>query len=145
MSEQKHTPEPWSIGRYDEISASTSDNFGGRINLVGVSTPITAGPDMDEAKANARRIVACVNACAGINTENLEQNKPLLSGLRSLNDRIRNAERQRDQLLAALKEARRWLNGDSWRNGNLSERKCWEEFTTLIDETIAAAEGGNQS
>lgn len=55
-----------------------------------------------DMEANARRIVACVNACSGISTENLEQNNPIAEGLRNLNQLLRTAEAQRDALLVAL-------------------------------------------
>ena len=51
---------------------------------------------------NARRIVACVNACAGIDTELLEiiaDNDKTLAGV------IANVEKQRDELLAELEKA----------------------------------------
>lgn len=54
--------------------------------------------DCDEIYANARRIVACVNACEGIPTEVLE------SGPHRIIQRYAAAERQRDELLAALKD-----------------------------------------
>lgn len=51
--------------------------------------------------ADAIRISACVTACEGISTENLVNNVPLKQGLTGLNQRIRDAETQRDELLAA--------------------------------------------
>lgn len=53
MSE--HTKGPWFFDG-DEITANCV-----RIPLVGVSLPMTDGPWMDEARANARRIVLAVN------------------------------------------------------------------------------------
>jgi len=50
--------------------------------------------------ADASRIADCVNACEGISTENLVNNVPLKQGLAGLNKRIRDAETQRDELLA---------------------------------------------
>jgi hypothetical protein len=63
-----HTSEPWA---FDESNLSAVG--GGRIMLIGISTPMTAGSALDEARANARRIVACVNALAGIDTDELER------------------------------------------------------------------------
>lgn len=59
MSE--YTKEPWSLDKYENILAGEDV-----LLLGGIRTPMTAGPSMDEARANARRIVACVNACDGI-------------------------------------------------------------------------------
>ena len=64
-----HTKEPWEAkadpsyyGIVSEIYAM--DKF--IASLGGVCSP-------DEVEANARRIVACVNACAGITNEVLEK------------------------------------------------------------------------
>ena len=54
----------------------------------------------DELKANARRIVACVNACEGISTENLEDNKPIIELANDYNAVLK----QRDMLLDVLKQ-----------------------------------------
>ncbi len=54
----------------------------------------------DEQQANAFRIIAAVNACAGIPTGNLEAGGALETIIK-----------ERDELLAALKEARGYLGG----------------------------------
>lgn len=119
MSDIKHTAEPWEIskigttGQYREITA----NFGRFSGMVAT----VYGPDCD---ADARRIVACVNACAGLSTDKLEAEA---SNLREwldqlFLDRVDMAERnlelkaQRDELLAAL--------------------KCHQEQTRPIQQTI---------
>lgn len=63
---------------------------------------IVGGSTNSFNKSNKERIVACVNACEGISTENLTNNLPLKQGLSGLNQRIRDAESQRDSLLDAL-------------------------------------------
>lgn len=93
----QHTKEPWN-GKNIPLTASALERAG--FYIVFTNNPATK----DEAEANARRIVACVNAFAGISTENIEENKPLAEVLRWLNERIRMAEQQRDKLLAALTE-----------------------------------------
>jgi hypothetical protein len=55
----------------------------------------------EELEANARRIVACVNACAGISTENLEENLPV----KELALRYNAALKQRDELLQSFNQA----------------------------------------
>lgn len=71
----EHTREPWRVGKCSasmgvvvsdepvpEINGSDAvDYYGGHL----VAESVTP--------ANARRIVACVNACAGISTEELER------------------------------------------------------------------------
>lgn len=84
----KHTPEPWQTGREDMQSFNgmtgqpfssiyrqaedgrmpmTPDGFGG-LSRVPLCIARVEGDNIsrDEEKANARRIVACVNACAGM-------------------------------------------------------------------------------
>ncbi len=58
----------------------------------------------EQQHENARRIVACVNACTGLTTENLEDNKPLKDGLHGLNQGIRDTKAQRDELAALLRD-----------------------------------------
>lgn len=52
----------------------------------------------------ARRIVACVNACAGLDTALLENITMLGDTLKDRIDVLRNEANQRDQLLAALEQ-----------------------------------------
>ena len=56
--------------------------------------------DHDERKANARRLVACWNACDGISTESLEM-AAALGGLRDVSPGAA-VFSQRDELLEAL-------------------------------------------
>ena len=68
MSENKHTPEPW---RTDEECGFPQDIHDSKGNLF-----LRCGSDFDNeiyGEANARRIVACVNACAGISQQYLEE------------------------------------------------------------------------
>ncbi|MCR4451106.1 hypothetical protein [Aeromonas veronii] len=72
----KHTPEPWHLPPGDMIFVS---KVGGK-GYVAKMMPLGAPRDRkglptdisDEMCANARRIVACVNACAGVDTDLLE-------------------------------------------------------------------------
>ncbi len=57
----------------------------------------------DERMANARRIVACVNACEGISAEVL-QAMPFSAAVAEESRRYREAVAQRDELLAALED-----------------------------------------
>lgn len=61
-----HTPEPWRIGTPPPNGEQTIGNEKGLMVAVA-----TTGHGVS-AEANARRIVACVNACAGIPTDDLE-------------------------------------------------------------------------
>lgn len=89
MSE--HTKEPWMAWK------DGSDRI-----LFGPSTNYTAGQcfpqEVDSCEANARRIVACVNACAGISTEDLEI---ITYGGETMNIYFDRINQQRDELVAA--------------------------------------------
>jgi len=84
----------------------------------------------DISEANARRLVACWNACEGIPTEILEDQQS--SGLIAAEP----------DLLEALKDCKRWHQGDNWRDSSTSEqRAAWEAHNDLIDSAIAKATG----
>lgn len=81
MAANPHTPEPWTfqgIGLNYDLTARaslTAAYVGVRIAKVfSANKPLGFGdsPPREIAEANARRIVAAINACAGISTEALE-------------------------------------------------------------------------
>ncbi|WP_406850092.1 hypothetical protein [Chromobacterium phragmitis] len=89
----EHTKEPWRAdGRY--ILPAGADH-----HTVAIASARSYGEDGTDAErdANARRIVACVNALAHISTEQLESGEMLHVG-----QALADVTRQRDQLLAAL-------------------------------------------
>lgn len=115
-----HTKEPWRV---------TADGFIASGGFVPIRTPFRegafkAGPGRSDHSdelldANARRIVACVNACEGIDTDLIE---PRMLGDQiaakmavikkcdrlntenaALNDYCATVEQQRDRLLSVLK------------------------------------------
>ncbi|QHF00529.1 hypothetical protein LCG56_27500 (plasmid) [Pseudomonas cannabina pv. alisalensis] len=97
MSE--HTKEPWKIG-YSPDQCITV--IGTRSDLAWVFNPAAGLKDTSrshaEDEANARRIVACVNACQGLDTGDLEA-----TGLVSaVGYQLIDLAKQRDRLLAAL-------------------------------------------
>ncbi len=97
MSEQ-HTPTPWGFSRDDENGVEfniTSDKW-----YVAVCCD---EPGNGTSQSNARRVVACVNACAGIPTDDLEQCPS--GGLFHIADHANELVKQRDELLAALEKA----------------------------------------
>lgn len=69
----EHTAEPWAATRTKIMGGTSCEVVLARVNrwLVQIS-PGVLGIDGRTARANARRIVACVNACRGIPTEVLE-------------------------------------------------------------------------
>lgn len=102
MSENKHTPEPWHLcevenetGRIKHLVPVDAEKMSLLTIVENYQATFAAIYNDDDA----RRIVACVNACAEIDTELLEiiaDNDKTLAGV------IANIEKQRDELLAAL-------------------------------------------
>ena len=101
MSENKHTPEPWHLcevenetGRIKHLVPVDSEKMS-LLTIVENDQATFAAIYKDE---DARRIVACVNACAGIPTYQLTAENDNPTNLGEVIDAIRN---QRDELLAA--------------------------------------------
>lgn len=127
-----HTPEPWRLGRlshildYDRVLETVGphqivvDNEFGPYVLADCNMNFK-----DDAIANARRIVACVNACAGVPLEWLESgldgcvqgvreerdqyqsdNVTLRTAIQTQAEEAAKLMAQRDELLAAAKNLR---------------------------------------
>ena len=115
-----HTNEPWHVGESD---------FTGTDILCADEEQIASV----EIEANARRIVACVNACAGIPTEALED-----GSARAERDQLREMtggtfyeiKKQRDELMKALEHQCEVLN----RNG-YSTNKAQEAIARVKGES----------
>lgn len=108
-----HTKEPWT-GKVDgKYNSNHSWYFDNESSSVATAAPIWAGGkpvafavatghNLDELVANASRIVACVNACAGISDDELANGvMPKSFSARVVIPRITN---ERDEMLAALKD-----------------------------------------
>ncbi len=120
----KHTPEPWVLKPNGVINAGEAFQYArgsGQCQIVSVTIRQRAPDDVntsDERDANAARIVACVNACAGMDDPAAE-----IAGMRldmQAHDRMRekatgyldrgdamsadikSLTAQRDELLSAL-------------------------------------------
>ena len=104
-----HTKAPWSWQAESENLAylveSDDATIIARLSADDVSN------NFSRVVANTRRIVACVNACEGISTENLEDNKPIIelandynAALKQLDVFAELAAFHRDARLGALKE-----------------------------------------
>lgn len=91
MVDVMHTPEPWLVDK-DENGIYIVESDGNRA----IAKVLHGRKDAD---AVARRIVACVNACRGVKTENLE-----ITGILHLacGNEWDTVTEQRDQLLSAL-------------------------------------------
>lgn len=104
-----HTPEPWHIvGTSIHDRLTEFDASGARIGSTPNQIAETYSTPFQTAESNARHIVACVNACAGIPTADLEnsqsrQNEQLTGYGKACAER----DRLRDinaELLAALRD-----------------------------------------
>ena len=85
-----HTKEPWHVANGNQIR-SERDQIARAWMMRG-----------GEGKENARRIVACVNACAGIPNEVL-MTVGAFGGF-GRDDMVRHVTKQRDELLAVLEK-----------------------------------------
>ena len=85
-----HTPEPWN-GKEIRISIPEMERLNVSVAFTGRGI---------ESDANARRIVACVNALAGVPTEWLE--KFSVDGSENVAQENARLTKQRDELLEAL-------------------------------------------
>lgn len=99
MNENKHTPEPW--------ATKQSRLYGNETMLVDKDdhyiASIRANSDLSDGDSQdiARRITACVNACAGFSTETLELIASV-GGMQHKMTATAAVASQRDELLAAL-------------------------------------------
>lgn len=95
----------------------------------------------EECRANARRIIACVNACEGLDTELLENITTMGDTLASrfkMRDQVeREREAHRDELLEVLKHIRRCIP-----YGGFAQIHDNSMTLAQIDAAIAKAEGG---
>lgn len=99
-----HTKEPW---RFSHNSWETSSIYGGEVGCLVAECSISAditGETQSQyepiKEANARRIVACVNACAGIPDDMILH--VIAFGMEG-HSKATEYQQQRDKLLEALK------------------------------------------
>lgn len=97
----KHTPEPWDYNRSD-------------VGLIQISTSPANKPiaqvefsdSFNERQANAARIVACVNACEGINPEAVSEMLAVLQKVNCFWETERDAKsRYSHEVRAAIRKA----------------------------------------
>lgn len=69
MSQTNHTPEPWTIT--EELDAVLVRGADG-LPVISRKRPMCNRRPDAERVANLRRLIACVNACEGIATEDLD-------------------------------------------------------------------------
>lgn len=109
MSAAKHTPERWECDVSDD-----GYQISGPDGHVFIIVRTSDGESLsEENRANAFRLVAAVNACAGIPTSQLEGAKlaVLVRALRDIRDYLHVSEREIDGSGTAV---RRRSDDDSW-------------------------------
>ncbi len=127
MTEQKHTPEPWRIE-----PATKKGNW----RIVGANGQVVSIFSGSFDMANARRIVAAVNACAGIDTEDLERHYNAGGGIDSameeaaLRDHVK-VWQQSDKLRAALQNVVDAWSSQFERQGHLAPEWCKQARAAL--------------
>ncbi len=95
----------------------------------------------DRVEANARRLVACWNACDGISTERLEDlGRPLLNHLIGCDERAARMVKERDELLVALERAERKLS--AYVGVCTGDKELTEAVLPLARAAIAKVKGG---
>lgn len=127
-----HTPEPWlwhAQGEASEYCLITHDN-----KWV-IAFRINGEQTIARERANARRIVTCVNACKGIPNVDLEMDNSKF--IAALNERG-SLKEQRDQLLAAINLIVVDKDGDGFvcREGMEEIRGIVEQVTAEINEPV---------
>ena len=115
----EYTLEPWK---------SIEDQFHGEVlNFIGDKDGRTIGEIY--TKDDTRRIVACVNACAGLPTEVLERYKLGVIGVD-----YKSTKQQRDELEAALRECREVLM--HYQYGGSSYKEPADKAIAKIDAML---------
>lgn len=139
-----HTKEPWKINtagsakrgedfKITEFYVYAPDTQDDTAICSDVIDPVTQEP----SEANARRIVACVNACAGISTESLEGECNAVIGWNRTASKLLKMGKQRDDILSALESAVRWAK--PMADAPIDSRPTW---FTAARAAIARAKGG---
>lgn len=127
-----HTKEPWSIDENNIHIGSIATLHGDEDGYSEIWYEWHGDPISH--KANARRIVACVNACAGIDTDNLEK---FPGWAKQGFDQGIAIRKQRDELLAALKAVLR-VSDEAGEDDEYSRE--WQDAIEVMRAAIAKAE-----
>lgn len=145
----RHTKEPWMISAPQSgYITSPSDDYQIICAVHEWEEDGALLQKFKNSEANARRIVACVNACAGLSTESLENT----SGLNELYGDMQKerdvqmskriiAEQQRDELLEALYRAIPFVE-DHLDDGRYYKHGKVKAVVQYLKQAIKNAEGG---
>lgn len=167
----KHAKEPWIAIEQDrgfhELIITTQSRINSSVGEICGMNIHFRNPMGDEQKANARRIVAAVNACAGVPTELLEEYPAPFSEMRAERDQLlaqrdmliqQNARltqdglenlealgkvvRQRDKLMGLLRKFDSIMDGcGNWPDTSTSQVNLGD-LVAEVRAAIAAVKGG---
>jgi hypothetical protein len=127
-----HTPEPWTAD-IPYIHAGDDDT-----NIAEVYGERMA----DLTWANARRIVACVNACAGMTDQQLDFPVGFLKRTQQMaQDGTDEQDAQLAELRALLERIRQWDHLDGYADGS-GDGPYWRRE---IEEALARAREGSEA
>ena len=129
-----HTPEPW------EVVTDCEGQCCWFVQQIGNDDPFHRITKIETDEDTARRIVACVNACAGITTEALERELAEEHGfVRAFQREREKLIEQRDELLAALRDSLASLErANNIFNGPINDTIWHKPYETLFDFMYAA-------
>ena len=137
-----HTPEPWSLLEAGDSIKHQVPVSSDRTSILTIATEGAIAFGAVYSADDARRIVACVNACRGLSTDELEQH-----GLVSaVGYELIELTKQRDELLAALQGMIDIANDSQGvagyhLNGEVADWDEFEEWQAACD-AIAKAKCG---
>jgi hypothetical protein len=83
----QHTPGPWTVYKEQMVLGKPPKNWRptqSEPEYIVTQTRLYTSPDRETANANAARIVACVNACEGLNPEAVRE---LLEALHTISNK----------------------------------------------------------
>lgn len=137
----EHTKEPWRVECEKFEKGYHNPNawprlFSGDFEICGAEGFYSDSLKQD--KANARRIVACVNALAHVATEELESGR-----LQSIVQRAADAEKQRDELYAKVADTELALFAENQKRQDVERQRdaLLVALESLIDMDVAYQRG----
>lgn len=136
-AEVAHTPEPWEVCDLDDFRYPGIDGKGGSVIFYGTGNDEggVRGETPEQCKANAQRIVNCVNYCNGIPNEELTTDKPTpIAEAYARMDRIEATLKASEEVLAAIrsasdpryKEAWEWLHVNNCDLAYDDDSELWD-------------------
>ena len=139
----KHTPVLWLFDYADEAITTEERKRNSKARIATVALGWDE-PFNSEQLENARRIVACVNACQGIGTEQLESwlcmSRPILQSMKELKAEADREAKQRDDLLEAL-DGTLQVYGGKYDGEMLPKSSSELELIDMARAAIAKATG----